>query len=218
MSLSRNLLRHARPFALRLLTKLNPKRCLTMSSVSGPLEPPLSTKTLPEFFSEEILQKHSGRRALISRKEVPRDHGGPPSYNLGVSTHLAWDFAEFDRHINALARGLLGMGVQKGDRVGVIMGNTRCDYLFLFIGLPLVIVGCSSAYAMLQWACASIGAILVTLNPAYRLTELVRFSILLGFTISNFSTVIGGYAPSCRCQAPICCSDSTIIHIRSDLG
>ena len=123
---SRNLLQHARPFALRLLTKSNPRRCLTMSSVSGPLEPPLSTKTLPEFFSEDILQRHSGRRALISRKEAPRDHGGPPSYNLGVSTHLAWDFAEFDRHINALARGLLGMGVQKGDRVGVIMGNNRC--------------------------------------------------------------------------------------------
>lgn len=30
---------------------------------------------------------------------------------------------------------------------------------------------------MLQWACASIGAILVTLNPAYRLTELVRRTI-----------------------------------------
>lgn len=26
---------------------------------------------------------------------------------------------------------------------------------------------------MLQWACASIGAILVTVNPAYRLQELV---------------------------------------------
>lgn len=30
-----------------------------------------------------------------------------------------------------------------------------------------------SAYAMLQWACASIGAILVTINPAYRVHELV---------------------------------------------
>jgi hypothetical protein len=26
---------------------------------------------------------------------------------------------------------------------------------------------------MLQWACASIGAILVTINPAYRIQELV---------------------------------------------
>lgn len=32
-----------------------------------------------------------------------------------------------------------------------------------------------SAYAMLQWACASIGAILVTVNPAYRIHELVRY-------------------------------------------
>jgi hypothetical protein len=30
-----------------------------------------------------------------------------------------------------------------------------------------------SAYAMLQWACAGIGAILVTINPAYRTRELV---------------------------------------------
>ena len=30
-----------------------------------------------------------------------------------------------------------------------------------------------SAYALLQWACASVGAILVTLNPAYRINELV---------------------------------------------
>lgn len=30
-----------------------------------------------------------------------------------------------------------------------------------------------SAYVMLQWACARIGAILVTLNPAYRVHELI---------------------------------------------
>lgn len=30
---------------------------------------------------------------------------------------------------------------------------------------------------MLQLACASIGAVLVTLNPAYRLTELVSFCL-----------------------------------------
>lgn len=34
---------------------------------------------------------------------------------------------------------------------------------------------CESSYASLQWACASIGAILVTLNPAYRLNELVSW-------------------------------------------
>ncbi|PPQ75996.1 hypothetical protein CVT26_005948 [Gymnopilus dilepis] len=135
------------------VNKFNSSRLLTTSYVEGPLEPPLSTKTLPQFFNTEILEPHSSRPALIARQERPRAHGGPASRNLGVTSHLAWDFAEFDRHIGALARGLLGMGVQKGDRVGVIMGN-------------------NSAYATLQWACANIGAILVTLNPAYRLTEL----------------------------------------------
>lgn len=30
-----------------------------------------------------------------------------------------------------------------------------------------------SAYAQLQWACSIVGAILVTINPAYRVHELV---------------------------------------------
>jgi hypothetical protein len=101
-------------------------RHLTTSSVEGPLYPPLVSSTLPAYFTKEILEKHSGRPALICRKEHPGFHGGPPSRNLGQKSHLAWDFEEFDRHINALARGLLSLGVVKGDRVAVIMGNNRC--------------------------------------------------------------------------------------------
>ncbi|KAI0646510.1 acyl-CoA synthetase [Trametes meyenii] len=141
---------------------------LTLSAVEGPTEPLLVTKTLPAFFRDDILKVHGGRPALIARQEQPRPHGGPPSRNLGDVKHLAWDFAEFDRHIQALARGLLDLGVKKGDRVGVIMGN-------------------NSAYASLQWACASIGAILVTLNPAYRLPELVTTLKLVG--VSHFFVV-----------------------------
>ncbi|KAJ7275033.1 hypothetical protein C8J57DRAFT_1313435 [Mycena rebaudengoi] len=132
-----------------------------LSFVEGPLEPPLVSVTLSRYFESEILQKHNIRPALVCRRETPRAHGGPPSPNLGVNSHLAWDFAEFDRHINALARGLLRMGVNKGDRVGVLMGN-------------------NSAYAMLQWACASVGAILVTINPAYRINELASVLNLAG--------------------------------------
>lgn len=77
------------------------------------------------------------------------------SDNMGIQSHLAWTFTEMDEHVMALARGLIAMGVTKGDRVGVIMGN-------------------NSAYAMLQWATARIGAILVTLNPAYRGNEIVN--------------------------------------------
>ncbi|KAJ8462955.1 hypothetical protein ONZ51_g10570 [Trametes cubensis] len=134
---------------------------LTLSAVEGATEPPLVSKTLPAYFRDDILGLHGARPALIARQEQPRPHGGPLSRNLGDARHLAWDFEEFDRHIEALARGLLDLGVKKGDRVGVIMGN-------------------NSAYACLQWACASIGAILVTLNPAYRLPELVNTLNLVG--------------------------------------
>ncbi|KAI0630805.1 acyl-CoA synthetase [Trametes polyzona] len=136
-------------------------RRLTLSKIEGPHEPPLISKTLPAYFRDDILRVHGARPALIARQEPPRPHGGPRSRNLGDARHLAWDFVEFDRNIQALALGLLKLGVKKGDRVGVIMGN-------------------NSAYACLQWACARIGAILVTLNPAYRLPELVGTLNLVG--------------------------------------
>lgn len=106
---------------------IHAKRSFTLSSVQGPQHPPLETRTLSEYFKSEILQKHADRQALICRSELPRAHNGPPSRNhRGLTSHLAWDFEEFDRHIDALARGLVGMGVCKGDRVGVVMGNNRC--------------------------------------------------------------------------------------------
>ena len=97
---------------------------LTSSSVAGPLEPPLVSSTIPAYFTNEILG-HSVRPALICRNERKGLHAGPPSPNLGRTSHLAWDFEEFSRHIDALAMGLLDLGVAKGDRVGVIMGNNR---------------------------------------------------------------------------------------------
>lgn len=123
MVLTLSLARRSTPISSRLTTF---RRRLTKSAVQGPVEPPLSTKTLPEYFATEVLNRYSSRPALVCRKEGLRSHGGPPSCNLGVASHLAWNYAEFDTHINALARGLLAMGVEKGDRIGVIMGNTRC--------------------------------------------------------------------------------------------
>ncbi|KAI0086214.1 acyl-CoA synthetase [Irpex rosettiformis] len=134
---------------------------LTLSAIDGSTHPPLAQSTLPAYWNDTILRHHADRPALICRSEKPRPHGGPQTRNLGVESHLAWSFGEMDEQVGALARGLIGLGVKKGDRVGVIMGN-------------------NSAYAMLQWACARIGAILVTLNPAYRLPELVNTLSLVG--------------------------------------
>jgi acyl-CoA synthetase (AMP-forming)/AMP-acid ligase II len=48
----------------------------------------------------------------------------------------------------------LKLGVKKGDRIGVYLGN-------------------GSAYALLQWTTAKLGAILVSINPASRGPELL---------------------------------------------
>jgi fatty-acyl-CoA synthase len=66
---------------------------------------------------------------------------------------VRWTWAEFQQEVDVLAAGFLELGIQKGDRVGIWSPN-RFEWL------------------MTQFATARIGAILVNINPAYRLAEL----------------------------------------------
>jgi fatty-acyl-CoA synthase len=66
---------------------------------------------------------------------------------------VRWTYAEFNKRIDNLAAGLLKLGITTGDRVGIWGPN-------------------SSEWAVTQMATAKIGAILVNINPAYRLYEL----------------------------------------------
>lgn len=63
-----------------------------------------------------------------------------------------WTWAELDRDVDELARGLMGAGIQQGDRVGIWGPN-------------------SAEWTLVQFATARIGAILVNVNPAYRTHE-----------------------------------------------
>ena len=126
VSQTRNLV--TRPESLNTATKL------TYSSVIGPTTPPPSDNTLYGHFTSEVLAKYPSRPALICRTERPGAHGGPASRMRNLAkeggierNYLAWDYEEFNRHIMALARGLIGLGVQKGDRVAVVMGNNRYE-------------------------------------------------------------------------------------------
>ena len=56
-----------------------------------------------------------------------------------------WTYAEFDRIVNRLARGLLAQGIATGDRVAILSRN-------------------SHAFAALRFALARIGAVLVPIN------------------------------------------------------
>jgi fatty-acyl-CoA synthase len=46
---------------------------------------------------------------------------------VGGSGYLKWSYEELWERANDLSRGLLGLGVTKGSRVGVVMGNNRYD-------------------------------------------------------------------------------------------
>jgi fatty-acyl-CoA synthase len=63
-----------------------------------------------------------------------------------------WTYAELDRDVNALARGLIGAGLEKGDRVGVWSPNC-------------------AEWTIAQFATAKVGAVLVNVNPSYRTHE-----------------------------------------------
>jgi len=72
---------------------------------------------------------------------------------LVLHQDLRWTYREFQREVNDLATGLLSLGIQPGERVGIWGANTF-------------------EWVLVQYATAKIGAILVCINPAYRLYEL----------------------------------------------
>ena len=63
-----------------------------------------------------------------------------------------WTWAELNRDVDALARGLMGAGIAKGDRVGIWAPNC-------------------AEWVIVQFATAKVGAILVNVNPSYRTHE-----------------------------------------------
>jgi fatty-acyl-CoA synthase len=72
---------------------------------------------------------------------------------VDVPAGLRYSYAELKDEVDALAYALIGMGIVKGDRVGIWSPNR-------------------SEWVVTQYATAKIGAILVNINPAYRTSEL----------------------------------------------
>ena len=116
-------------------------------------EPPLLGVTIPEHFAD-IVEQFAEQEAVVSIHQNRR-----LSYRDLAST------------VDELARGLLGIGFNKGDRIGVWSTN-------------------NIEWLLLQMATARIGAVLVNINPAYRPRELAyalqRSEVQGIFTIPNF--------------------------------
>ena len=76
-----------------------------------------------------------------------------------VSRHqsICWTWSDLGGEVDSLACGLIGLGVIAGDRVAIWAPNC-------------------AEWTVVQFATAKIGAILVNINPAYRITE-VEFAL-----------------------------------------
>ncbi len=105
------------------------------SFVQGHDDVPLRYDTIGRIFEQTAL-KFAARDALI----VPHQE-------------VCWTYGELKERVDALARGLLALGLNRGDRIGIWAPNC-------------------AEWTITQFASASTGLILVNINPAYRLSEL----------------------------------------------
>jgi len=105
------------------------------SYVCGASDNPLLYRTVGDVLAEAAT-RFPQRDAIVVR------HQG-----------IRLSFGEFDRRVDAVARGLLASGLERGERIGIWAPNC-------------------AEWVLTMFAAARAGLILVNINPAYRLTEL----------------------------------------------
>src|ERR1700685_1229622 len=108
---------------------------LTQSYVHGVSMTPLIGETIGVHF-DKMAARFADRDALIVRQQ-----------------NIHWTYGELKEKTDALAAGLLALGLSPGDRVGIWSPN-------------------NAEWVVTQFATAKAGLVLVNINPAYRLAEL----------------------------------------------
>lgn len=122
----------ARPHAITLI-----------SHVKGDRSIPLISKPIGAFFDEQV--------DLYGDKEALRV----------VHQDIRWSWNDLQRQVDAFSQGLLDLGFEKGDRLGIWLPNT-------------------AEWVVAEFATAKTGIILVNVNPAYRVYELEHSLNLVG--------------------------------------
>jgi fatty-acyl-CoA synthase len=105
------------------------------SYVSGTSSVPLIGETIGAHF-DRAAARWSGLEALVVRHQ-----------------NIRWTYGELKQRVDELAAGLIAMGLEPGDRIGIWSPN-------------------NAEWVLVQFATAKAGLILVNINPAYRLIEL----------------------------------------------
>ena len=105
------------------------------SYVHGAHDTPLIGETIGPFLAR-IAREYGANDALV----VPHQD-------------VRWTYSEFDARVSRLAAGLLALGLQPGDRIGIWSQNC-------------------AEWVLVQFATARAGLVMVNINPAYRRSEL----------------------------------------------
>ena len=118
---------------------------------------------------------------------------------------VRWTYRELQEKVDALAVGLLSLGIAPGDRVGIWGPN-------------------SHEWVMVQLATAKIGAIMVCINPAYRLYELefalnkVECKVVItaeAFKTSDYLGMLNTLAPELANSKPGALQAEKLPHLRT---
>src|SRR6201993_4239366 len=125
------------------------------SYVHGSSGPPLIGKTIGALLDEVCAAVGSGDPLVVAHQDI------------------RWNYAELKSRSDAFASGLLSLGLEPGDRVGIWAPNC-------------------AEWTIAQFATAKAGLILVNINPAYRVSELEHVLRAVGcralITAARFKT------------------------------
>lgn len=116
-------------------------------------QPALLPHTIPEHFAS-IVSEHGDRPAVICRTPTASRDALPtlPTDGIPAAVETTLSYEKLDLASNALAHSLRSLGVKKGDRVAISLGNT-------------------AEFAALTYAVFKLGAILVPLNPGFNVKQ-----------------------------------------------
>jgi len=147
---------------------------MQLSYVHGAHQVPLIGETIGSYL-DSVAERFGEQEALIVAHQDVR-----------------WTYREFHQRVNDLAAGLLRLGLNPGDRVGIWSQNC-------------------AEWVLTQFATAKAGLIMVNINPAYRRTELeyvldkVQCSALIlapSFKSSDYIAILQDVVPEIHhCQA-----------------
>jgi fatty-acyl-CoA synthase len=141
-----------------------------LSYASGPADTGLLGITIGDMLDRTVAE-HGANEALVVR------HQG-----------IRWTYSEFGERVDALARALMALGVERGERVGIWSTNR-------------------AEWTLTQFATSKLGAILVNVNPSYQASELeyalnqsgCRYLILTDtFKTTNYNEILESIAPEIR--------------------